>query len=893
MRRTRFTVLDIVLLAVAVLALAAYFWLMPSVHPDRFVNRRITEERAQILASDYIGRSGYSTEGMTAVVELFRDGDVVNDLQDVFGRGAFADRTLPESMRLLRPYYYRVSWVQAVGDIPAVDTEDGMSISLGNTEINNYGSNLVVFSVIVTTDGNVVSLTKTYEQTKGIPVKPALRFLRSNTSTAGWGHQIPAGVPDSMLVKNMGFDITSFRNGPGEVPETPGPEVVVSQGGSYDLNRAEVELLAEYHLRKSIWQDRGLEVDTVVAVSNSLARVRYVMPEPVQAWNVSVEVTVQPYGALEDLKVTYEKTATDINSTELRTLGSLLVIAILVLCLIIVLIRRLDARLIDLKFALTDAILAGLFVDTTLLLNQLFEYQFVGKSLSGTLFDMVPTLIAGGAGAALLMFIISGASESLTRTSGLDTLATLDLLKRGFFFNKAVGMAMLRGVGLGITMAGLVTLPMLAFPDAHLHFMYGSAVFLSHDVTWPALYVIADAGFKALLFSYLIFLGLGGFSWTIRKSWPVLIVVVLLVGTMIDLLPMDIAPLWASMGISASALLFLIWMYRQFGFATTLMGIFVFYLMWAGIPGWMLYRSPDVAVSIVLGSVILAMFSFGAAASAAGQELEEIPEYVPSYVAELSSRERMERELEIARNVQLSFLPASTPEIMGYDINASCRPAFDTGGDFYDFIPLANGNIAVIIGDVSGKGIQAAFYMTLIKGFVQSLSERIESPADVLCEINRLFSRNAEKGTFVTMIYGILEPETGVFTFARAGHNPAVFKPSSDSNPRHIPVAGIGIGLVADDRFAAFIRTQKIVIPENGFIFLYTDGITEAMNLRRELYGDHRLLGQLREIHGESASTIASKVSADVARFVGRAPQHDDMTMVVIRRAGVFKLNYA
>src|SRR5690606_12700536 len=105
---------------------------MPSVHPDRFVNRRITEERAQILASDYIGRSGYSTEGMTAVVELFRDGDVVNDLQDVFGRGAVADRTLPESMRLLRPYYYRVSWVQAVGDIPAVDTEDGMSISLGN-----------------------------------------------------------------------------------------------------------------------------------------------------------------------------------------------------------------------------------------------------------------------------------------------------------------------------------------------------------------------------------------------------------------------------------------------------------------------------------------------------------------------------------------------------------------------------------------------------------------------------------------------------------------------------------------------------------------------------------------------------------------------------------------
>ncbi len=881
------------MLIVAVLALAAYFGLMPSVHPDRFVNRRITEERAQILSSDYIGRSGYSTEGMTAVVELFRDAEKVNDLQDVFGREAFADRTLPESLRLLRPYYYRVSWVQSVGITPPAATEEGMSISLGNTQINSYGSNLVVFSVIVTTDGNIISFSKSSDQVKPIPVKPALRFLRSNTSTAGWGHHIPAGVPDSMLVKKMGFDIASFRNADVQVPESPGPEMAVSEGRNYDLNRAEVVRLAEYHLRKSIWQDRGIRVDTVVAVSNSLARVRYVMPEPVHDWNVSVEVTVQPYGALEELKVNYDKNKGDIAASELRALGSFLMMAILVLCLIIVLIRRLDARLIDLKFALTDAILAGLFVDTVLLLNLLFEYQFVGKSLSGTLFDMVPTLIAGGAGAALLMFIVSGASESLTRTSGLDTLATLDLLKRGFFFNKAVGMAMLRGVGVGMTMAGLIFVTMLAFPEAHLHFMDGSAVFLSHDVTWPALYVIADAGFKSLLFSYLIFLGLGGFAWTIRKRWPLLMVLVLGIGTLLDLLPMTIAPLWASLLISALGLLFLLLIYRQFGFATTMIGVFVFYLMWYGVPGWMLYRSPDFAVSAILGSLILVMFAFGVAAAGAGQELEEIPEYVPSYVAELSSRERMERELEIARNVQLSFLPTSTPEVMGYDISANCRPAFDTGGDFYDFIPLENGKVAVIIGDVSGKGIQAAFYMTLIKGFVQSLSERIESPADILCEINRLFSRNAEKGTFVTMIYGILEPETGVFTFARAGHNPVVFKPSSDSNPRHIPVAGIGIGLVADDRFAAFIRTHKIVIPENGFIFLYTDGITEAMNLRRELYGDHRLLGQLREIHGESASTIAAKVSADVARFVGRAPQHDDMTMVVIRRAGVFKLNYA
>src|SRR5690606_2636898 len=100
-----------------------------------------------------------------------------------------------------------------------------------------------------------------------------------------------------------------------EVPETPGPEVVVSQGGNYDLNRAEVQRLAEYHLRKTIWQDRGVKIDTVVAVGNSLARVRYTMDAPVLHWNVALEVTVQPFGALEELKVTYEG-STGITSSE-------------------------------------------------------------------------------------------------------------------------------------------------------------------------------------------------------------------------------------------------------------------------------------------------------------------------------------------------------------------------------------------------------------------------------------------------------------------------------------------------------------------------------------------------------------------------------------------------
>jgi phosphoserine phosphatase RsbU/P len=893
--KNRFQLPDAVLMLIALVALISYFWLVPSLHPDRYVNRRITEARAVQLASDYIGRSGYAIDNMRAVVELMREADVVNDLQDVYGREAFTKRLLPEEFRSLRPYYYRVSWIpNAASDIDGVD--DDMMISFNGRSSSIDGGNQILFTVVVTTDGNIISMRTM--NTDPIPVKPALRYLRSDATVAGWTHQIPAGVPDSMLVRNMGFNIASFRNADsqsGLIPDGPGPEVVVSQGLNYDLNRAEVLRLADYHIRKTTWQDKPMKVDTVVSVSNSLARVRYSLDDSLHHWRVNIELTVHPYGALNELNTIYTRTdtAAGINSSDIMELISVLTIAIIILSFLIVMIRRLDARLIDLKFALTDAILAGIFADLIILLGFLHANQFaVGGSMT-QLFTLIPTLIAAGAGAALITFVISGSSESLARTSGFDMLSTLDLLKRGFFFNKAVGMSLIRGVAVGMIMVGFSTLPMFVISDIHLHFSSGETVFNSHNAVWPALEVIAKAGFISLLFSYTIFLGLGGFAWTIRNSWSIVAIMITIGGVLMKLIPMNIAPLWGGWLIGGIAMILLYALYRIYGFATILIGVFVFYVMWEGMSGWMLHRSPDLGMSLILGSMILTMFAFGLAAVAAGQDLEEIPEYVPSYVAELSSRERMERELEIARNVQLSFLPTSTPEILGYDISANCLPAFDTGGDFYDFIPLQDGKIAVIIGDVSGKGIQAAFYMTLIKGFVQSLSERIESPADILCEINRLFVRNAERGIFVTMLYGILDPSTGEFAFARAGHNPAILKPAKDANPRHLPSPGLGIGLVNDDRFAAHIRTTKIIIPEEGFVCLYTDGITEAMNLKRELYGDHRLLGQLRLIRDESAAGILTRIDHDLASFVGRAPQHDDMTLVIIRRSGPFLINYA
>lgn len=893
MQRNRFTLPDLLLLVVAVMALVSYFWFVPSVHPDRYINRRIVESRAVQIASDYIGRSGYSTEGLIPVVEVQREPDVVNDLQDVYGRAAFADRSLREKYKVLKPYVYRVSWVMPRTDEAVGFTNGNLNISRSDRNTVADRGNRIKFVAVMTTEGSMVSLLA--NDMVPIPVKPALRFLRADASTAGWTHQIPAGVSDSLLVRSMGFNSATFRNvEPSEttLPDTAGPEWIVSQGLNYDLNQAEVLRLADYHLRRTIWSEKSLRIDTVASVTNSLARVRYTVQDTLHHWSLKVDVTVHPYGALQELAVTIERDDSEqhLADNDIMELIRVVSFAILFLSLLIVMIRRLDARLIDLKFALTDAIIAGILADALVLLRFIYVSQYTSGGFSANLLSIIPTLIAVGAGAALLTFVISGSGESLARISGFDQLKTLDLLKRGFFVNRAVGMALIRGVAAGVIMVGFVVLPMLFFPSLHLHFGVSDPVFNVHVTTWPALEIIARSGLFSLMYGYLLLLGLGGFVWLVKPKWPIVYLVVAVGGVLLDILPMDIDPMWGTIFIGLATMVILLTLYKLYGFAAMLIALFVYYILWDGMSGWMLYNSPDFGMSMILGAVVLTLFAFGVTAVAAGQELDEIPEYIPSYVADLSTRERMERELEIARNVQLNFLPTTTPEILHYDIAAHCRPAFDTGGDFYDFIPLEDGKMAVIIGDVSGKGIQAAFYMTLIKGFVQSLSERIEDPASILCEINRLFVRNAERGIFVTMLYGIIDPSNGEFTFARAGHNPLILKPHNDANPRHIPSPGLAIGLIGDDRFHAHIRTTKIIIPEEGFICLYTDGITEAMNLKREMYGDHRLLGQLSEVRSESSSTIVDIIDNDVATFVGRAPQHDDMTLVVIRHAGTFPL---
>ena len=289
----------------------------------------------------------------------------------------------------------------------------------------------------------------------------------------------------------------------------------------------------------------------------------------------------------------------------------------------------------------------------------------------------------------------------------------------------------------------------------------------------------------------------------------------------------------------------------------------------------------------MLGAVLVAGIAvLGFVGVASGRSGREVKEYVPAYIEELAQQERMEHELKLAQQVQTSFLPRKMPDVHGLDIAAMCLPALEVGGDYYDFVEVGPGKLAVAVGDVSGKGIQAAFYMTLAKGFVQTLSRDGRSPADVLRRLNALFCENAPRGTFISMIYGVVDVEARTFSFARAGHNPVILKRSPSQRPELFQPAGMAIGLAAGRRFDEAIEEATLELRPGDALVFYTDGFSEAMNRMKEQYGDDRLARKVGDVGQRPASGILQLVSEDVHHFVQEAGRHDDMTMVVVKLDG-------
>lgn len=286
-------------------------------------------------------------------------------------------------------------------------------------------------------------------------------------------------------------------------------------------------------------------------------------------------------------------------------------------------------------------------------------------------------------------------------------------------------------------------------------------------------------------------------------------------------------------------------------------------------------------LAIITSGVLL--LAFGVYLVFRPQSAKDYDSYVPDYVSRIAEKERFLRELEIARGVQMRFLPQQVPQFPSLEIVSLCQPAMEVGGDYYDFIRMDDRHMSVLIGDVSGKGVSAAFYMTMVKGIIKTLSRKTRKPAELLAEANEIFYENAPRDVFITIIYGIFDLQEKKLTFASAGHNPLIIWRKQTGKVEQINPRGIALGLDRGSRYQSLIQEECLDINAKDIFVFYTDGVTEAMNTKEEIFGEDRLQEVIRQHAHLSPQLLQEKILNAVSRFSGRAPQHDDFTMVVVK----------
>ena len=256
---------------------------------------------------------------------------------------------------------------------------------------------------------------------------------------------------------------------------------------------------------------------------------------------------------------------------------------------------------------------------------------------------------------------------------------------------------------------------------------------------------------------------------------------------------------------------------------------------------------------------------------------------VPGHVKRISERERMQKELEIARNVQVGLLPKTSPQLKGFDISGTCLPAKEVGGDYFDFVTLSPSKLGIAVGDVSGKGVPAAIYMTLTKGILQSHAEENISPKMVLTKVNKLLYRTIEKNSFVSMFYAILDTDTKKLTYARAGHNPGIVVSQSDGNSTLLSSEGIALGLEEGTVFERTLQENVMEVHSGDTLVFYTDGIVEAMNEKLNEFGEDKFLQIISENRNLTSNQMIDLILKEIKEFASNYPQNDDITLVVIK----------
>ncbi|MFQ5769045.1 MAG: PP2C family protein-serine/threonine phosphatase, partial [bacterium] len=249
---------------------------------------------------------------------------------------------------------------------------------------------------------------------------------------------------------------------------------------------------------------------------------------------------------------------------------------------------------------------------------------------------------------------------------------------------------------------------------------------------------------------------------------------------------------------------------------------------------------------------------------------------------ELLVKERFEQELKVAHDAQRKLLPKKMPRIPGLEIEAISITANEVGGDYYDFFEVGN-RLAIAVGDVSGKGAKAAFYMAELKGIIESLSNIYTSPKELMIQINQSLFRNLERTAFISLIYSIIDTKKKELVFTRAGHCPLLFCSEGNGESRYIEPPGLGLGLDYGKKFAEILSEQTITLKSGDVLIFYTDGVIEARDREYREFDEERLRKLVSKNFHLRASQIKELLVKEIQDFVGGAKSHDDLTLVVIK----------
>jgi predicted ester cyclase len=251
-----------------------------------------------------------------------------------------------------------------------------------------------------------------------------------------------------------------------------------------------------------------------------------------------------------------------------------------------------------------------------------------------------------------------------------------------------------------------------------------------------------------------------------------------------------------------------------------------------------------------------------------------------SRVAEARERERIEQELQVARQIQQALLPEAAPQLDGWELTTYYEPAREVGGDFYDFLEFEDGRVGLVVGDATGKGMPAALVMATTRGMLRAVVQSVESPGEVLARVNEALVAEIPPNMFVTCLYAILDPNSGSLRYANAGHDLPYLR-HHGGDAEELRARGMPLGLMPNTRY----EEKEAVFAPGDNALVYSDGLVEAHDPQREMFGIPRLRALVSE-HGEEERSLQETLLEELYSFVGEGwEQEDDITLLTLRRS--------